>query len=106
MPDERSERRRLFSSRPERWDKNGVDAAFSDKRLARLQFANALAAAVDANLVEDRSILLKAAEQLISDQARDGSWSIDEVALIGSPATLGVSAGDGSSAADPHHCGS
>src|SRR5947209_10191043 len=31
-----------FLSRPDRWDKNGVDAPFSDKRLARLQFANAL----------------------------------------------------------------
>ncbi|WP_406695518.1 hypothetical protein V5E97_31340 [Singulisphaera sp. Ch08] len=79
-----------FLSRPERWDKNGVDAAFSDKRLARLQFANALAAAVDANAITDRSILLRAADRLVEDQAADGSWSIDEVALIGSPATYGA----------------
>ncbi|SIO60267.1 hypothetical protein SAMN05444166_6331 [Singulisphaera sp. GP187] len=79
-----------FLERPERWDKNGVDAAFSDKRLARLQFANALAAAVDANAIGDRSVLLNAAARLVVDQAPDGSWNIDEVALIGSPATYGA----------------
>jgi hypothetical protein len=78
-----------FLSRPDRWDKNGVDAAFSDKRLARLQFANALAAAVDANAVTERSLLLRAAERLADDQLPDGAWNIDEVALIGSPATYG-----------------
>jgi hypothetical protein len=78
-----------FLSRPDRWDKNGVDAAFSDKRLARLQFANALAAAVDANLVNDRSALRRAAERLVGDQLPGGAWNIDEVALVGSPATYG-----------------
>lgn len=90
VPDEALRATKTFLEHPERWDKNGVDAAFSDKRLARLQFANALAAAVDARLIEDRSVLRRAAEQLISDQAPDGSWSIDEVALIGSPATYGA----------------
>jgi hypothetical protein len=40
---------------PARWDHNGGDGPFSDKRLARLQFASALAAAVAAGPVADRS---------------------------------------------------
>lgn len=90
LPEDALRETLAFLSRPERWDKNGVDAAFSDKRLARLQFANALAAAVDANAIGDRSVLLNAADRLVVDQASDGSWNIDEVALIGSPATYGA----------------
>src|SRR3954447_24164970 len=33
-------------ARPEGWERNGGDGPFSDKRLARVQFASALAAAV------------------------------------------------------------
>jgi hypothetical protein len=80
-----------FLSHPERWDKNGVDAAFSDKRLARLQFAVALEAAVAGGQVAERAPLVSAAEQVAADQSSDGSWPIDEAALIGSPATYGRS---------------
>jgi hypothetical protein len=76
-------------SRPERWDDNGGDAAFSDKRLARLQFAAALAAAVEAGRVADRSALVRAADRVADDQAADGSWPIDDAGLVGTPATYG-----------------
>lgn len=78
-----------FLGHPERWNKNGVDAAFSDKDLARLQFAHALAAAVDAGALADRAALGRAADFVAADQADDGSWKIDPTALIGSPATYG-----------------
>jgi hypothetical protein len=78
-----------FLAHPERWDKNGVDAAFSDKRLARLQFATALAAAVPAGLAGDRAVLVRAAALVAADQSPDGSWPIDDAALIGSPAAYG-----------------
>ena len=79
-----------FLGRPERWDKNGVDAVFSDKKLARLQFAHALGACVSTGVVADRRPLLDAARRLVRDQADDGSWKIDDNALIGSPATYGT----------------
>lgn len=79
-----------FLSRPDGWDKNGVDAEFSDKRLARLQFANALAAAVELGVVKDRAPLQQAAQRLVEDQSADGAWRLDEVALVGSPATYGA----------------
>ncbi len=78
-----------FLTRPDRWEKNGTDAAFSDKSLARLQFASALNTAVKAGRVADRSLLLGPAEALARDQAEDGSWRIDDAAPVGSPATYG-----------------
>jgi hypothetical protein len=77
-------------ARPEAWDKNGGDGPFSDKRLARLQFAAALGSAVEAGRVADRSPLLRASARLAEDQADDGSWTIDgDQDQIGSPTTLG-----------------
>src|SRR4051812_20412509 len=38
---------------PERWDNNGGEGAASDKKLARIQFAAALVAALDAGRLED-----------------------------------------------------
>src|SRR5215210_468954 len=50
-------------SDPGRWDRNGGDGPFSDKRLARIQFAAALADAVAAGMVTDRSALPTAARR-------------------------------------------
>src|SRR4051812_11698322 len=76
-------------SRPEGWDKNGGDGPFSDKGLARIQFASALAAAVRSGTLKDRSPLTRAAERLADDQARDGYWPIEDGGTIGSPAAYG-----------------
>jgi hypothetical protein len=76
-------------ARPEDWDHNGGEGPFSDKRLARIEFASALEAAVAAGQVEKRRALEKAAERLVADQAADGSWPIEDGASVGSPATYG-----------------
>jgi hypothetical protein len=76
-------------ARPEGWDKNGGDGQASDKALARVQFASALASAVESGRVRDRDSLARAAARLADDQAEDGSWRIDEQGRVGSPATYG-----------------
>lgn len=76
---------------PEGWEHNGGEGAFSDKVLARVQFAAALADAVDAGLSKDRAALDRAAERLVGDQGADGSWRVDAGGAVGSPATYGPS---------------
>ncbi len=76
-------------ARPEGWEKNGGDGPFSDKALARLQFASALASAVESGRVRDRDALALAATRLADDQADDGSWKVDDQDRVGSPATYG-----------------
>ena len=75
---------------PGKWDDNPGDPAGSDKGLARIQFAAALVAAVDAGLVDDRAALLQAADRLAKDQKQDGSWRVDAAGSVGSPATYGA----------------
>jgi hypothetical protein len=74
---------------PERWDSNGPQEPFNDKHLARLQFASALAAAVEAGLIRDRRPLIAAAGMLVQDQVADGSWEFVGADEIGSPVTFG-----------------
>ena len=74
---------------PERWDHNGGEGPFSDKRLARLQFAAALAAARAAGQVADRDALVRAAARLTADQADDGAFLLEGGDSLGSPATYG-----------------
>jgi squalene cyclase len=75
---------------PHRWKENRGDPGFSDKRLANVQFAAALLAAVEAGHIADRRPLETAARMLAADQDADGSWKIDEGATLGSPATYGT----------------
>ena len=77
-------------AKPEGWDRNGGDGPSGDKRLARVQFAAALAEAVAVGRVADRSSFLRAAGRLAEDQAEDGSWRLDEEESLGSPATYGL----------------
>jgi hypothetical protein len=76
-------------ARPEGWDRNGGGGPASDKALARIQFAAALASAVESGRVADRTALARAANRLAEDQAEDGSWRSDEQGRVGSPATYG-----------------
>jgi hypothetical protein len=76
---------------PEKWDHNGGEGAFSDKRLARLQFAAALASAVGAGQVRGRAGLIRAAERLGGDQAADGAFLLEGGGVLGAPATYGRS---------------
>jgi hypothetical protein len=78
-----------FLSQPESWDHNGVDAEFSDKRLARLQFAAALAAAARTDRIANKQVLVRAADLIAADQDADGSWPADAAGGVGSPVTYG-----------------
>lgn len=84
-------------SRPEDWETNRGDPAFSDKKLARLQFAAALVAKLELEPRADRSALQHAARLVAADQGADGSWRFGdggaEEPAIGSPATYGAPLG-------------
>ncbi len=94
-------------SAPDRWDHNGGEGPFSDKVLARVQFASALASATKSGLIKTRLPLDRAAEQLARDQRADGSWPIEDGEnATGSPAAYGgplatLSARDTLEYADP-----
>ena len=75
--------------KPADWDSNRGNPAFSDKKLARIQFAAALVEARDAGLAGDPDTLIRAAESLLPYQEADGSWQVD-VGAVGSPATYGT----------------
>ena len=76
-------------ARPQQWDQNGGESPFSDKKLARIQFAAALADAVNAGHVKGRQALIRAAELVAEHQEKDGSWQVDAPGTVGSPATYG-----------------
>ena len=76
--------------RPGNWDHDRGAPGFSDKGLARIQFASALATAMDAGVVRDRGPLQQAAELVAANQQKDGSWRIGAEGTIGSPATYGA----------------
>jgi hypothetical protein len=75
--------------RPAGWDDNG-GKGFSDKKLARVQFAGALTEAYAAGFVRDRRALVEAAESLAREQEPHGSWKIDTGGAPGAPATYGT----------------
>jgi len=77
-------------TRPLEWDENRGQPGFSDKQLARIQFAASLVEAFEAGLIEDREILVQAAESLLPYQRGDGSWQVDVEAIVGSPVTYGT----------------
>jgi hypothetical protein len=70
--------------RPAAWDRNGGESPANDKRLARIQFAAALAEAA-----ADPQSLIAAADSLLPYQEKDGSWPVDRDVALGSPATWG-----------------
>jgi squalene cyclase len=74
--------------KPGGWEDNKGDPGFSDKVLARLQWAVALSAAVQAKTA-DESALDAAARALAPDQQSDGSWPGDSAGSVGSPVTWG-----------------
>jgi len=77
-------------SRPLEWDENKGEPGFSDKRLARIQFAASLLEATRAEAISDQEPLRSAAQTLLAHQAPDGSWPIDAGEQVGSPVTYGV----------------
>ncbi len=77
-------------STPTRWEQNKGEPGFSDQKLANLQFAAALAAAMEAGQIKEPEPLRQAARKLLHDQSTDGSWAIDASGTVGSPATWGT----------------
>lgn len=75
--------------RPGGWDRNGGDGPFSDRRLARLQFAVALGEAKAAGQADDRAAFAAAAGLLRAEQGRDGSWRVVEGGTLGAATTYG-----------------
>src|SRR3954468_20734051 len=69
---------------PDRWNENKGDPGFNDQRLANLQFAASLQAAVQANAIE-RPALQIAARRVAIDQTASGEWPIDQNNAVGSP---------------------
>jgi Squalene-hopene cyclase C-terminal domain len=76
-------------TRPARWKDNHGDERFSDKTLANIQFAAALAVAQETGVVDDPAALRRAGELLVRDQQPDGAWQIGAEGAVGSPITYG-----------------
>lgn len=76
--------------KPERWDHNKGDPGFSDKRLANIQFAAALVAALESGHTKERESVKEAARKVTADQGENGAWPIDAQNTAGSPATYGT----------------
>ncbi len=75
---------------PTHWDDNHGNPAASDKKLARIQFAAALAVAWRTGATHDRKALTAAADSLLGLQEPNGSWLVDTGGLPGAPATYGA----------------
>ena len=76
-------------SLPDQWDHNGPDGPFSDRKLARIQFAAALVEAIESKIVADRQPLFVAAEQLVKEQQMSGAWDFEGADSLGGPTTYG-----------------
>jgi hypothetical protein len=75
--------------RPEAWDRNGPEGPSSDKRLARIEFALALATAFETGRTEALVPLRRAAARVAAEQGGEGSWPVEDGGGAGSPATYG-----------------
>jgi hypothetical protein len=75
---------------PDQWEHNKGDPGFSDKRLARIQFAAALVTAVETGHLANSRALARAAALIAELQDADGAWRIGADELVGSPATYGT----------------
>jgi squalene cyclase len=76
-------------ARPDGWDHNGGEGPSNDRKLARLHFTAALAAAVEAGLIKEREPLAKAAAAIADAQEKDGSWLVVEDGTLGGATTHG-----------------
>jgi hypothetical protein len=77
-------------AQPARWDRNKGDPAFSNKKLADIQFTASLLAAIEGGFVKDTAPLRSAAFRVAAGQDPDGCWRIGPADTLGSPATHGT----------------
>jgi len=89
VPEDALETTTAWLSKPASWDENRGDPRFSDKVLARIQFASALVDSLGSRRPAPRAALREAALRLSADQNEGGSWQLDDSNSIGSPATYG-----------------
>jgi hypothetical protein len=75
---------------PARWGEIHGAPAASDKHLARIQFAGALAEAYRTGATRDRATLITAAETLLPLQSKNGSFPLHTGGMPGAPATYGT----------------
>ena len=75
---------------PNQWEHNKGDPGFSDQRLANIQFAASLLAALESGRANARQALQEAAWKVGAHQDADGAWHIEPGNAIGSPATYGT----------------
>jgi len=75
--------------RPAGWDHNGGDGPFNDKVLARIVFGSTLKDTIDTRRGVNRSALVAAAQGIVADQDKDGSWKLQGEDGLGSPASHG-----------------
>ncbi len=78
-----------FLAKPENWDANGPDGPFKDQKLARIQFAAALAEAHGTGVLDEPAALTKAAALVAELQSHAGYWDTDAPGTLGSPVTYG-----------------
>lgn len=78
-----------FLKKPGAWDEYKAPAGFGSQKLARIQFAGALAVAERHGKAASTD-LAEAAKLLVADQAADGSWAVDESSEPGGPTTYGA----------------
>ena len=90
VPDGALDATTRWLARPDDWRHNGGDGPFNDPVLARVQFATALAAAVEAGHCRSQAALVRAADLAAAYQRPDGTWPI-EAEVVGSPAAYGAS---------------
>lgn len=90
MPDAALAETTAWVSQPARWDSNKGDPGFSDKRLANLQFAASLLAAMETGHIRNRDALRVAVGKIAADQGPDGTWRIEAQDALGTPATYGT----------------
>jgi len=72
---------------PSNWNHNKGDPGFSDQRLADVQFAASLAAALESGTVKDAQAMKAAVIKVAKAQADDSSWPIDMPNTVRSPTT-------------------
>ena len=75
---------------PAKWNEIHGNPAASDRKLARIQFAAALAEAYRTGATRNRQALVAAAEALLAYQDANGSWVVDTGGLPGAPAAYGT----------------
>lgn len=74
---------------PDRWTSQSHEQA-TDETLAVLQFSFALLAAHRGGWIEDRTVLVRAADRVAAAQSSDGTWRVQGAGTVGSPITYGL----------------